>query len=265
MSERTIPLIGFGTYRLEDHDQCAALVSEALEAGYRHVDTASAYNNEAAVGEGVRTASVPREDVVVATKVWYDRLDYGDLKRSVEVSLDRMGLSTLDLVYVHWPVSTYDPPRTFAALDMLFEDGLIDGIGVANFTIEQLESAREYCEAGIDVLQIECHPLLPQWELCEYAYSRDIDIVAHTPLLQGELEDVPELRELSADRNCSPVQVGLAWLQSRGISAIPGTSDLTHLVENFESPSIELTEDEQATIDGIERRRRIADPYFAPW
>lgn len=265
MGTISIPDIGLGTYENTDPEQCRSVVAEALETGYRHVDTASAYDNESIVGDGIHDAAVPREEVTVATKVWHGELDYGKLTRSVERSLDRMGLSTLDLVYVHWPATAYDAPQTFAALDKLRDDGLIEGIGVANFTVELLEDARDYCENGIDVLQVEIHPLLQQRELCEYARQHDIEVVAHTPLLGGAVDEVPELQEIADGRDATPAQVALAWLRSRDIATIPGTTDLEHLEENFASTDVELDAEDVETIESIDRTRRVVDPYFAPW
>jgi len=150
--------LGLGTSRLDDPAECRATVAAALEAGYRHVDTAQMYDNETAVGEGIATADVDRDDVVVATKIHPDNLAPADVRETARKSLDRLGLDRVDLLYVHWPTGAYDPDATLPAFDALREAGLTDHVGVSNFTPDLLREAAEILDAPIAAHQVECHP-----------------------------------------------------------------------------------------------------------
>ena len=157
----TFDPLGLGTYQNTDPETCAESVRLALEAGYRHVDTAAGYDNEAAVGRGIDAADVPREAVFLATKVSTDQLAYDDVIASAERSRELLGVETIDLLYVHWPIRSYDAPETLAAFDELVDRGLIRHVGLSNFTPDLLDEAREHLDAPIFAPQVECPPLLP--------------------------------------------------------------------------------------------------------
>ncbi|MFB6195098.1 MAG: aldo/keto reductase [Haloplanus sp.] len=260
-----MPMLGLGTWQNTDPEACADAVATALELGYRHVDTAQAYDNEAAVGDGLARADVPRDDVFLATKVWIDRLDYDDVLSSARESLDRLGVDYLDLLYVHWPAGAYDPTDTLAAFDHLHDEGLIERIGVSNFQPEQVTTAIEATEAPIFANQIECHPLLPRDDLRAHCTEHDVEVVAYSPLARGKVFDVPELARIAEKHGVSEAQVSLAWLRRKGVTAIPKATSEAHLRDNLASRSLELDDDDLATIDGIDRRERLIDPDFAPW
>lgn len=155
------PPLGFGTFKLSG-EACTDAVAKALETGYRHVDTAQYYENEAAVGDALDRADVAREDVVVATKLWHDSLGYDDVLAGVEASRDRLGVDTIDLVYVHWPANTYDAAETLGALPACHNRGWLDNVGLSNFTPKLLDEAMGACDAPVAAVQVELHPLLPQ-------------------------------------------------------------------------------------------------------
>jgi 2,5-diketo-D-gluconate reductase B len=157
MAVDSLPELGLGTYDITDHEVCAESVETALEVGYRHVDTAEGYDNERAVGEGIATADVDREDVFLATKVSPDNLGHGDLQSHARASADRLGVGTLDLLYVHWPIRAYDPGATLSALDELYDEGLIRHVGLSNFLPGQLDEALDRLEAPLFAHQVECH------------------------------------------------------------------------------------------------------------
>ena len=144
-----MPTFGLGTWKNDDPGQCAESVRTALEVGYRHVDTATFYGNEAAVGEGIDAADVDPADVFVATKVWHTDLGYRDVVESAEASRDRLGLETIDLLYVHWPAGAYDAEETLSAFADLRDDEVIEHVGVSNFSPALLEEAVEVCDAPI--------------------------------------------------------------------------------------------------------------------
>jgi len=260
-----MPSLGIGTWQNTDPEACANAVATALEMGYRHVDTAQAYDNEASVGEGLARADVPREDVFLATKVWIDNLAYDDVLSTTEESLERLGVDYVDLLYVHWPARAYDPEDTLAAFDELYDEGLIERIGISNFEPDQVDEAIETADAPIFANQIECHPLLPQEELRAHCADRDVEVVAYSPLARGEVFDVPEIQAVAEKHGVSEAQVSLAWLREKGVTAIPKATSEAHVRDNWESQSLDLDDEDVARIDGIDRREREVDPDFAPW
>jgi 2,5-diketo-D-gluconate reductase B len=259
-----MPTLGIGTWENEDPAQCAESVQTAVEMGYRHVDTAQAYGNEAAVGEGLAAADVPREDVFLATKVWNSNHAHDDVIASTEESLEKLGVNSVDLLYVHWPSPNYDPEDTLSAFAELRDRGLIDRIGVSNFEPEHLDRAREAIDAPIFANQVEMHPLLPQEELREYAADTGIELVGYSPLARGDVLDVPEVTDVAEKHGVGEAQVSLAWLREKGVTAIPKATGRDHIADNWASLALELDDEDVKTIDSIERRERKVDPSFSP-
>ena len=260
-----MPRLGIGTWQNTDPEDCANAVRAALEMGYRHVDTAQAYDNEAAVGRGIEQAAVDREDVFLATKVWIDNLEPEAVRQTTRASLDRLGTEYVDLLYVHWPARTYDPERTLPAFEELVEAGLVERIGVSNFEPEQIEQARDILETPIFANQVEMHPFLPQSALREYLAGTDIELVAYSPLARGNVFDVPEIARIAEKHGVSEAQVSLAWLREKGVTAIPKATSEAHIEDNWSSLDLELDDGDMETIDGIKRKERRVDPSFAPW
>ncbi|ODR80580.1 aldehyde oxidoreductase [Haladaptatus sp. W1] len=258
--------IGLGTYKNTDPEQCSEIVSTAVEMGYRHIDTAQAYDNETYVGDGIERADVNRDDVFLATKVWDDTLAYDDVLSSTNESLDRLGVERLDLLYVHWPRDTYDAEETLPAFDELHDKGTIEHVGLSNFTPEQLDEARDTLDAPIFAHQVEMHPLLQQEELQEYAREDDHWLVAYAPIARGEVTEIDEIQAVAEKHDATPHQVSLAWLAAKeNVVAIPKTSSEAHLQDNFEAQELALDEDDIEAIDAIEREERLIDPDDAPW
>ena len=257
-------MLGLGTWKNDDAQQCADSVQTALEAGYRHIDTAQAYGNEAAVGDGIAAADVPREEVFLATKVWISNLNHDDVIETTHDSLEKLGVDSLDLLYVHWPARTYDAADTLAAFDELYDDGVIDRVGVSNFTPEHIDEARELLDAPVFANQVEIHPLLPQTELLEYAEAQDIEMVAYSPLARGAVFNEPVIADIAEKHGVSEAQVSLAWLRERGVTAIPKATSERHIRDNWASLTLELDEEDIARIDDIDRTDRKIDPGFAP-
>ena len=260
-----MPMLGLGTWQNDDPDECADAVQTALETGYRHVDTAQAYDNEEDVGEGIARADVDREDVFLATKVWIENLAPEDVRESTEESLDKLGVDYVDLLYVHWPSGEYDPEATLGAFEELKEDGLIERIGVSNFEPEQVDEAVDIIDGDVFANQIEMHPLLPQEEIRARCDDNDVAVVAYSPLARGEVFDVDEIAEVAEKHDASAAQVSLAWLREKGVTAIPKATSADHVRGNWESLGVELDAEDVAKIDNIDRRERQVDPGFAPW
>ncbi|MFB6135217.1 MAG: aldo/keto reductase [Halobacteriaceae archaeon] len=257
--------VGLGTARNTDPEQCAESVRAALEAGYRHVDTAQDYDNEAYVGDGVERADVPREEVFLATKVATANLGGEDVVESVRGSLDRLGVEYVDLLYVHWPIGEYEATDTLPAFDRLREEGLVRHVGLSNFTLDLLDEAREVLDAPVFAHQVELHPFLPQGELRGYAAEHGHRLVAYSPLAKGRVLDDPTIREVADRRDATPAQVTLAWHLAKGVVPIPKATGEAHVRENLAAADVELTEADVAAIDDIEAEERVIDFDEAPW
>jgi len=260
-----MPALGLGTWQNDDPEQCTNSVETALEAGYRHVDTAQAYGNEEAVGKGIERADVDREDVFLATKVWIDNLASDDVLETAEESLDRLGVDRVDLLYVHWPARAYDPEETLAAFDELYDEGKIDRVGVSNFEPDQVDEAMDVLDAPLFANQVELHPFLPQAELREHCADRDVEVVAYSPLARGEVFGNPTMSEVAEKHGVSEAQVSLAWLREKGVTAIPKATSPDHVRDNWASLDLDLDPEDVERIDAIDRRDRRVDPDFAPW
>lgn len=259
----SLPPLGFGTFQLHDED-CATAVETALEAGYRHVDTAQYYENEAAVGDGLAAADVPRDDVTVATKLWHDDLDPASVHDGIRESRERLGVDSIDLAYVHWPANTYDPEATLGALSECYDDGLLDAVGLSNFTPELIDEALDCCDAPVAAVQAEVHPLLPQSDLLAHCADRGLDLVGYNPLMHGFALDRPEVESVAAKHDVSSARAILAWHRTRGVVPIPKATSDDHVRDNYASLDLELDDEDIAKFDGIEERQRLGDPEFAP-
>ncbi len=259
-----MPMLGLGTWQNDDPDECVEAVRTALETGYRHVDTAQIYGNEAAVGDGIATADVDREEVFLATKVWTSNLAPEDVITSAEASLDRLGTDYVDLLYVHWPAGRYDPVSTLPAFDELRDSGRIERVGVSNFESTHVERARAVLEAPVFANQVEMHPYLPQRSLRRLAAETDLNLVAYSPLIRGDAMENPVLAGIAEKHDASAAQVALAWLRESGVTAIPKATREAHIRDNWASLRLSLDDDDLARIDAIEKRSRKVHPRFAP-
>jgi diketogulonate reductase-like aldo/keto reductase len=259
-----MPVLGLGTWKNEDPAACAESVRTALEMGYRHVDTAQIYGNEAAVGEGIAAADVDREEVFLATKVWISNLSRADVVETTQESLAKLGVDAVDLLYVHWPAGEYDPDETLPAFDELVDRGLTDRVGVSNFEPDHVERAMETLDAPVFANQVETHPFCTQTELREHAAEHGYELVAYSPLARGAVFDDETLAEIAAAHDASAAQVSLAWLREKGVTAIPKATSEAHIRDNWASRNLALTDAEIDAIDAIDRTQREVYPDFAP-
>lgn len=259
----SMPILGFGTWQIEG-DAAREAVRDAVELGYRHIDTARIYGNERQVGEGLRDSGVARDEMWVTTKVWRDELDPGRLRRSAEASLKDLGLDRVDLLLVHWPNPSVRLGDTLAALHRVRQDGLTRHIGVANFPSSMLREA--VAEFPIHSDQVEYHPYLDQRAVLDVAHAHGMTVTAYSPLGSGGLLAEPVLAEIAASRGCSPAQVALRWLLDQGgVAAIPKAATHEHRAANLAALDLApLTYRERARIDGLARGRRFVNPSFAP-
>ncbi len=268
MTVDDLPRLGFGTYSEDDRSQWAKNVQTALDVGYRHVDTAQVYENEQYVGEGLAAANVDRDDVFLATKTVHHDVPPSpdEVGEAIDGCLDRLGVDAVDLLYVHWPSGMYDAEAVLPAFDAARDAGKVRHVGLSNFTPELLDEARDVLDAPLFAHQVEMHPLLQQDDLVEYAQRHDHWLVAYSPLAQGDVFDVPVIREIADKHDASPAQVSLAWLLSKdNVATIPKSSSRDHMRDNLAAQDLPLDDEDIARIDGIETERRLIDPDHGPW
>ena len=259
-----IPYLGLGVWQAEDGAQVQQAVKWALEAGYRHIDTASIYKNEEGVGQAVRESGVPRADVFVTSKVWNNDQGYDSTLRAFDASLKRLGLETLDLYLIHWPVAGKSQD-TWRALEQLYADGRVRAIGVSNFLQHHLEELLPEAQVKPMVNQLEFHPWLVQPELQAYCRQHGIQYQAWSPLMQGKVFEQDVVNDLAAKYGKSPAQILVRWDLQRGVVTIPKSVKQAHIVSNANVFDFELTADELAYIDGLDRHERLGpDPDTFP-
>lgn len=256
-----IPAIGLGTGGKLGNT--AEIVAAALEAGYRHIDTAWKYGSERGVGEGIRASGVPREEIFLATKVSHEYLRAADFARSVEESLRTLRVDYVDLLHVHWPSPDGVPlAETIGALARAKRDGLTRHIGVANFNVALLEEAIRLSPEPLVTLQAECHPYLDQSRVLAACRRLGLVFTAYCPLARGRVPKDPVIAEIARSKGRTIAQIALRWLIQQGnIAAIPRTSNPQRLTENLAVFDFTLTENEMAAIGALKRPDgRIANP-----
>lgn len=259
---RELPALGFGTFKLSG-DECRRAVRNALETGYRHVDTARMYGNEEMVGLGMKDSGLAREDVFLTSKIWRDDLSPEAIRSGVDASLEALQTDYLDLVLIHWPNPDFPIGKAIEAFKELTEDGKIRHYGVSNFTPALFEEAAGYGEIFCN--QVEYHPLLGQERLLEVLRHHDSALIAYSPLAQGEAIDFPELGKIAEKHGKNPEQVALRWLvEQENVFAIPRSAKPEHIESNFDIFDFELDESDRQTIAALPKDRRLVDPDFAP-
>lgn len=243
-----IPAIGLGTWQVTGQ-QCTDAVETALELGYRHVDTAQAYDNEREVGEGIRRSSVDREEVFLTTKVWRSNLRRDDVLASARESVERLGVDRVDLLLVHWPHPRVEFGETLGAMADLRAEGLVEHIGVSNFTRSQLREARRVVDAPVVADQVLYHPYKDQSDLREYCAGNDVALTAYSPLARGAVVGDDLLARIGERHGATAAQVAIRWLtQQDGVVAIPKSTSREHLRDNLEALEFSLSEEEAARI-----------------
>lgn len=259
-----IDALGFGVYKVPAAD-CAALVSTAIDAGYRTVDTAALYGNEEGVGQAVHAAvaaGMPREELFVTSKVWNDRHGYDATLAAFGESMDRLGLDYLDLFLIHWPCPEQDLfIPTYQALETLYHEGRVRAIGVSNFEPAHLHRLLDATEVVPAVNQVELHPWLQQRELRALHAELGIATQAWSPLARGQLLDEPALRALAEAHGKSVAQVVLRWHVQSGHLVIPKASRQERIAANLDVFGFELSASDMAVIADMDSGRRSgSDP-----
>ncbi len=261
-----IPKIGFGTFPLKG-DDARRMVSHALKAGYRHIDTAQMYGNESEVGEAVAASDVPRNDIFITTKVWPDNFAAGTFQRSVEESLRKLRIDTVDLLLLHWPRFEASLEAVVGWLNEVREAGLARHIGVSNFTSALIERAWQATSAPLVNNQVEYHPYLNQGPVLDAVRARDMSLTAYLPNARGKVISDAALASIGRKYGKTAGQVGLRWLyQQEAVIAIPRTSSEAHADENIDILDFTLTSEDMAAVYDLAQPdgRQLSPPGLAP-
>ncbi|MWC27278.1 aldo/keto reductase [Paenibacillus sp. MMS18-CY102] len=254
-----MPWLGLGVWQAADGAEVETAVRAAIEAGYRSIDTAAAYQNEEGVGRAIRESGVKRDELFITTKVWNADQGYESTLRAFELSCQKLGLDVIDLYLVHWPV-TGKYKETYRALEKLYQDGSVRAIGVSNFLAPHLHDLLGECEVKPMVNQLEFHPLLTQPSLQSLCGEHSIRVEAWSPLMQGKL-DLPLLQELADKYGKSPAQIVLRWDLQRGVITIPKSVKPARIAANADLFDFSLSDAEVAAIDALDEGRRFGpDP-----
>ena len=258
-----LPTVGLGTWQLTGRD-CSRLVHQAIALGYRHIDTAQMYGNEAAVGDGVR-ASGKRNEVVVTTKVAPERLLPADLMRSVKESLSKLRFDHIDLLLIHWPNPRVPLAETLGAMATLKREGYVRAIGVSNFTVALLDEANKVTTVPLVCNQIECHPYLDQSKVIAACKAHGMAVVAYSPIARGNANGDRVLEQIALAHGKSAPQICLRYLVQQGIAVIPRTGKIERLEENIALFDFSLSNEEMAQIGALaQRQNRIVDWSWSP-
>jgi 2,5-diketo-D-gluconate reductase A len=254
----TVPQLGFGVWQVGD-DEVTPAVATALEAGYRHIDTAAIYGNERGVGKAIAESGIARDELFVTTKLWNAEQGFDSTLRAFDASLEKLGLEKVDLYLIHWPVPAKDAyVDTYKAFERLYAEGRVRAVGVSNFEPHHLN--RLLAETGVvpAVNQIELHPFLQQLPLREELARHQIVTEAYSPLSSGKgVIDDPTIRSIAAAHGKTPAQVTLRWHIEIGNLVIPKSVTPERIRENIDLFDFELTDDDRAQISGLDRDGRV--------
>ncbi len=255
-----MPYLGLGVWQSKDGDEVVNAVQYALEAGYRHIDTAAIYANEEGVGEGLRRSGLKREEVFVTSKVWNSDQREARVLEAFDESLTKLGTDYLDLYLIHWPVAAaYND--TWRILEGLYKEGRVRAIGVSNFLQDQLEDLLSSAEIVPMVNQMEFHPRLVQQDLMDFCSKNKIQYEAWSPLMQGQIFAIPEMQALAEKYDKSIAQIVLRWNLEKGVVTIPKSVRKERIASNAELFDFELSEEDVAAIDQLDQSHRVGpDP-----
>ncbi|WP_264736723.1 aldo/keto reductase [Cytobacillus firmus] len=255
-----MPQFGLGVYKVEEGQQVEDTLKNAINIGYRLIDTAAFYENEEGVGRAIKESGVPREELFITTKVWNTDQGYEQTLNAFERSLKKLGLEYIDLYLIHWPVKE-KYLETWRALEKLYRDGKVRAIGVSNFQIHHLKDIMENSAEKPAVNQVELHPLLSQEELREFCDEHNIKVQAWSPIARGRVLEDPAIKEIADGHGKSSAQVILRWHLQNGMIIIPKSVKEERLRENANIFDFELTEEEMRQMNTLNKNQRFgADP-----
>lgn len=253
----SMPSPGFGTYQLRPGKQTRQAVLAALQAGYRHIDTAAMYGNEADVGQAVRESGIPRDEVFITTKLNNDDHGLARAEEAFDRSNRTLGLDYIDLYLVHWPVSGLRS-QSWKALERVYRDGRCRAIGVSNYTIRHLQELFEQAEIAPMVQQTELSPFLQQKELVSFCQDKGMVLQAYCPLTRAKMMDNPVIRLAASVSEVTPAQVLLRWSVQKGYVPLPKSSNPEHIIENLQICDFELPESSMLLLDALDNGKRVS-------
>ena len=255
-----MPYLGLGVFETADGKEVIQAIHHAFEAGYRHVDTATLYNNEKGVGEAVRTGGLRREEVFVTSKVWNTDQGYDSTLKAFDHTLKLMKLDYLDLYLIHWPVRGKFKD-TWRALEHLYQQGRVRAIGVSNFLDHHLQDLFTVASTIPAINQMEFHPYLVQQHQIDFCKRHQIQYEAWSPLMRGEIGSIPLIKELASKYEKSPAQIVLRWNLQKEIVTIPKSAKKERIIENAKLFDFQLSVEEMKRIDTLDRHHRTGpDP-----
>ena len=266
--QANIPVLGLGTWQSTGQD-CIDVVSQGLQMGYEHIDTAQAYDNEVEVGKGIKQSGVARDKFFLTTKIFPDDMKFEPEKliAAAKRSLENLDTDYVDLLLLHWPDDRVPLSETMPALCELQKQGLTRNIGVSNFNIAHIIEAKKYADVPISVNQVEFHPFIKQNTLQTFLNNHHILLEAYSPLARGDVFDNEVIKEIADKHGITPAQVSLAWILSdKQRIAIPKTSNPEHLQGNLDAVKVTLSTDELEKIGSLARSdgRKIKHPDYSP-
>jgi 2,5-diketo-D-gluconate reductase A len=254
----TIPQLGFGVFRV-DPDEAERIVSDALEVGYRHIDTAAIYGNEAGVGRAIAKSGIPRDELFITTKLWNSDQGTQSAFDAVDLSLEKLGLDSVDLYLIHWPVPSRELYiESWKALEQIKADGKATSIGVSNFRLPDLDRVLAETETVPVINQIELHPLFTQLPLRDYGDAHGILTESWGPLGHAKIDLFGEgpIAAAAASHGVSPAQAILRWHLQNGLVVIPKSNSRERMAQNFDLFDFELSADEVAAISALNQDHR---------
>ena len=260
-----MPVIGYGVFQIEDASECERCVLDALDAGYRLIDTAQAYYNEEAVGRALQKTSVPREEIFLTTKVWVTEFDYEKAKASVLESMRKLQVEYLDLVLIHQCLSDYY--GAYHALEDLYPEGKIRAIGVSNFSAERMADIATFNKVVPAVNQVETHLFWQQHELHKWMEKYNVQHEAWGPLAQHRIKEIienPVVKEIAEKYGKTPTQVALRYTVQRGIVVIPKTTSKARMEENLDLFDFSLTEEDIEKLKALDEDKSLWCAYDDP-
>ena len=259
-----IPVVGLGTWKSEPGEATYKAVLDSINAGYRHIDTARAYDNEADVGRAVQDADINRKDLFITTKLWNRHQGYDEAIEACEKSLARLGCDYIDLYLIHWPLKD-KRNESWRALIELQKKGLCRSIGVSNFTIDNLKELEDKFEVIPAANQVEFHPYHYQKDLLEYCNSKNIIIEAYSPLVHAKRMDEERLVAISEEIGKTPAQILIRWAMQRGMVVLPKSVNEVRIVENFSVFDFEISDSLMKRLDNLDERYVTCwDPHNPP-
>ena len=245
-----IPSIGFGTYKSGDDEETAKIIKNALNLGYKMIDTASFYNNEVGIGNGIKESDIDRKDIFIVTKLWNDDHGYDNTIEAFNKSLNNLQVDYIDLYLIHWPNKLN--AETWRAFEHFYETGKVKAIGVCNFKVEHLEELKKTAKIMPMVNQVEIHPFSTKNNIINYCKDNNIKVVAWSPISRGRVLSNELMIDLSQKYKKSIVQIVLRWHMQKGVIPIPKSSNENRIKENIDIFDFEISSEDMKAIDSLD-------------